>query len=198
MKIKEKNANTLKDMIKKLEQKLSLSSKKGLQKILTIEKEEMRRKKLLQFLTELYPDAGKSHINSIKNIYILLADNSKEADEISEQIAQYLNHPAQFKRITALNIIYHFYYNNFTPSPETIKILSTALTDCLSISAEVSQKINLSRGYKLLKFLADIYPDEILPLVYDALKEKKTSLQNKIYGIIRKCQVRRTFMGREA
>jgi len=165
----------LPELISALKEKLSLENKTRLEEIVSLEGEKLKRKKLLIFLSDIYPGAKKDFITLIKNIYISMARNSSEADEITQTILQFLNHPARFKRTEALNTVYEFYYKKFNLSPAMARMLSPALIDCVAITAEVAPNLKIAKGYALIKKLADHYPDEILPLVYDSLKAKKHS-----------------------
>ncbi|HPZ08546.1 MAG TPA: DUF4132 domain-containing protein [Candidatus Eremiobacteraeota bacterium] len=133
---------------------------------------ETDNEKLLKFLSELYPKSEEDLLLIIKDIFISLAQCPEDADKITDIIVRYLNHPGQIIRSLTLEIIYEFYQEKFTPSVKKARVLSLGIIDCLAVTTKESPELELKKGYLLLRILGSIYPDEVFPLLYRALKDK--------------------------
>ncbi|MEQ8222915.1 MAG: hypothetical protein ABRQ37_11485, partial [Candidatus Eremiobacterota bacterium] len=121
-------------------------------------------------LLDIYNGCDDHDFSIIKDILVAAGKDEEQRVKITDKITACLNSTKQIIRLGTIDIIYEL-NRDFITSLKKPGNLTLSIIDCLSISMREAPDIDLGKGYKLLTLIGNIWPDEVFPLLFKALKD---------------------------
>ncbi len=121
-------------------------------------------------LLEIYTGCEAHDFSIIKDILIEAGKDEEQRVKIVDKITACLNSTKQIIRLGTIDIIYEL-NKDFITSLKKPGNLALSIIDCLSVSMREAPDIDVTKGYKMLTLIGNIWPDEVFPLLFKALKD---------------------------